>query len=235
MTYSTRRIDEEWHRLIPSRFPPVEVYETLGSPELGAIAKELEDKTNPRLQAKAWLLDKTANLTDSSPRLQNWNHAPFAYRNPEGSTFLNSAYGVLEVVRGVRPALAWALRRREVFLERTEEPPIDLDMRLLVTRIQGDFFDLTHLPIDEERDRRWALGRELYEGGAKGALFFRPEQPQTLALAVFDNSVLGRTVQSSHYRFLWDGKVIRKIYDFMDGQEILREELLAGCNGRAAA
>lgn len=235
LTYRKRYIDEEWRRLIPSRFPPVDIYERLGPPELGVAAKELEDKTNPRLQARAWLLDKTANLKESSPRLQNWNHAPFAYRNPEGSTFLNPAYGVLEVVKGVRPALAFALRRREVFLRRTEEPPMGLDMRLLVTRAQGEFIDLTDTPIDEDQHRRWAFGRELYEGEANGILFHLLEQPQTEALAVFDNRVLGKTVQSAHYRFIWDGKVVRKIYDFGKGEEYLREDLLAECDGREAA
>lgn len=235
MSYRTRHIDEEWHRLIPSRFPPVEVYERLGPPTLGVIAKDLENKSNPRLQSKAWLLGKTAELSESSPRLQNWNHAPFAYRNPEGSTFLNSGYGVLEVTSGVRPALGLAVRRREVFLSRTGEPAMHLDMRLLVTRAQGEFVDLTDTPFDEDQDRRWTLGTELYEAGAKGVLFRRPELPNSLSLAVFDNRVLGRAVQSTHYRFVWDSQIVRKIYDFSTGLEISREELMAECEGRAAA
>jgi len=235
LTRRLHRIDEVWHRLIPSRFPPVDVYERLGSAELGALAKEIEDKTNPRLRAKAWLLDKTPELGTASARLQNWNHAPFAYRDPEGSTFLNPGYGVLEVVSGVRPALAWALRRRESFLGRTQEPPMGMDMRLLVTQVKGDFVDLLETPFEDDRERRWALGDELYKGDAKGVLFRRPELPRSRALAIFDNRVLGPTVQSAHYRFVWDGMVISKIYDFSDGEEIGRDDLLAECEGREAA
>lgn len=241
MQYKKRRIDGKWHRLIPSRFPPVDVYERLGSSELGAIAKELETKTNPRLQARARLLDKGSGLTETSPQLQNWNHAPFAYKNPEGSTFLNPAYGVLEVVRGIRPALAWALLRRETFLARTEEPAMGLDMRLLVTKVRGDFVDLTNAPFDENQESRWRLGQKLYEDGAAGVLFWPPEQPRILVLAVFDNSVLRLAVQSTHYRFIWDGKVVRSVYDFTDDgktddeKTMLREELLAECGGREAA
>lgn len=236
MTYGTRRIDQEWHRLIPSRFPPVEVYERLGPPEIAADAKALEDKTNPRLQAKSWLLGKSAEYSESSPRLQNWNQAPFSYRNPEGSTFLNPAYGVFEAVSGVRPALARAIRRRELFLSRTQEPPTGLDMRLLVTRIQGELVDLTEQSWNDDRDRRWAAGREIYEAGANGILFRSPDAPQCLAVTVFDNGLLGRTIQSAHYRFVWDGEKIRKVYDFSgDGTELSRDELFVDVQAQAAA
>lgn len=235
MTYPLRRIDGEWHRLIPSRFPPVDVYERFGSAELNAIAKKVEDKTNPRLRAKAWLLGRTPDLGESSPRLQNWNHAPFAYRNPEGSTFLNAGYGVLEVVLGERAALAWALRRREVFLARTQESPMGLDMRLLITGVHGDFVDMSDVSIDVRQAQRWDLGDRLYKDDAKGVIFHPPEQSQVMALAVFDNRVLGRSVQGAHYRFVWDGHRVSKVYDFSDGREILREEILAECEGQQAA
>ena len=232
LSYRKRRVDGEWHRLIPSRFPPIALYERLGPTELGAVAADLESKTNPRLQSKARLLGQNADLTEVSPRLQNWNHAPFAYRNPEGSTFLAPAYGVLEVASGVRPALALALRRREVFLERTEEPPIAVEMRLLKNEVRGDFADLTDMPISNDQSERWAFGRELYEAGEEGVIFRRLEPPQIVVLAIFDNRVLGPGVQATHYRFVWDGKTICKIYDFNDGAEILREDLMDECSGR---
>lgn len=224
------RVRQDLHRLIPSRFPPIDVYARLGPPELGAIAKGIESKTNPRLRAKDRLTGM-AGVDDASPRLQNWNHAPFAYSNPEGSTFLNPAYGVLEVTDGAHAALYWALLRREEFLQRTEEPPLDVDMRLLVTPVDGEFIDISNTPPDPDRNRRWALGRELYENGAKGVLFRRPRLPRALAFAVFDSTVLGRSVQSTHYRFSWDGKKVRLIYDFSSGEEILREDLARELEG----
>jgi hypothetical protein len=56
-----------------------------------------------------------------------------------------------------------------------------------------------------------------------------------LALAIFDNRVLGRSVQGTHYRFVWDGTRVSKIYEFSDGREILREELLAEYESQQAA
>lgn len=239
MSYRTRTIDQEWHRLIPSRFPPVEVYERLGrpegDPELWAVAKELENKTNPRLQAKAWLLGKSGEFSESSPRLQNWNQAPFSYRNPEGSTFLPAAYGVFEAVSGVRPALARAVRRREIFLSRTSEPSTGLDMRMLITRVKGELVDLTDEPWEGDEDRRREIGRRIYDEGAHGIVFRSPDEPRCLAVSVFENGLLGRTVQGAHYRFVWDSAVIRKVYDFSDGMELSRAEIFQASQSRVAA
>ena len=129
-------------------------------------------------------------------------------------------------MRGEREALAWSVCRRELFLSRTREPAMGLDMRLLVTTVCGDFVDLTDVSVDTDETERRKIGDQLFKEGAKGVLFHRPEQPDALGLAVFDNRVLGRSVQSSHYRFVWDGSRIASVYDFTNGEEIFREELL---------
>jgi hypothetical protein len=229
-----KHISGKWHRLIPSRFPPVDVYQRLGSMELAAVAKEIEDKTNPRLKAKSWMVGK-AGVTEASPRVQNWNHAPFAYRNPEGSTWLNPGYGALEMVDGERAALAWALRRREIFLARTQEPPMGLDMRMLVTPINGAFDDLRDRPASMTEKERWAVGDALYKQGSKGVIFTPTEHPRVRAITVFNAEVLGSSAQAAHYRFLWDGVAISTIYDFSDGTEVTRDELLVESGARAAA
>jgi hypothetical protein len=65
-----------------------------------------------------------ASVDENSPRLQNWNHAPFAYTNPEGSYLLSPVHGVMEVAGSEEAALAIAIRRREIFLGRTTEPAL---------------------------------------------------------------------------------------------------------------
>lgn len=234
MARCVRHIEGDWHRLIPSRFPPVDVFERLGTPELAAHAKDLEIKTNPRLREKTILQGSHPGMGEASPQLQNWNHAPFAYANPEGSTFLHAGYRVMELMQGVRPALALALQRREQFLERTQEPALGLDMRLLVTPVQGDFIDLSDEPFENDEAKRQALGADLYEEGVQGILYRRPNLRAAMALAIFDQAALGRSLQSAHYRFAWDGKAIGKIYEFNnDGLEITRAELIAECEGLA--
>jgi hypothetical protein len=56
-----------------------------------------------------------------------------------------------------------------------------------------------------------------------------------LFIALFDQGVLGRAVQAKHYRFVWDGKVVRTIGDFTTGDVIDRDRLFAALARRAAA
>jgi hypothetical protein len=234
LDFPRRHWDQDWYRLIPSRFPPVDVYERL-APTLRVVAPDIEGLTNPRLAAKARLTGRPASVDENSPRLQNWNHAPFAYTNPEGSYLLGPAHGVMEVACSVEAALAIAIRRRETFLERTDEPPLDLDMRLLSTRIADEFADLTVMALDLAQPGRWEIGQRLLDAEASGAVFRRAEYPDAQFLALFDPALLERSVQQTHYRFVWDGTVIKSVYDFGSGKEIKREDLLPAGSGRQAA
>lgn len=218
------RKDQEFYRLIPSRFPPVDVYERLRAPELRATAKALEEDTNPRLAAKKRAVGGDHSM-ESSPQYQNWNHAPFAYKSPYGSFLLSRVHGVLEASEDRISALAFAVLRREEFLGATGEAPISLDMRMLVTKITGRFADLTNLDLDIQESDRWKIGQSLLDENQQGAIFRRPGFGEAKFIAVFDNEVLGPSTQAEHYRFVWDGKKITKIFNFSTDKTIDRESL----------
>lgn len=115
------------------------------------------------------------------------------------------------------------------------EPPINIEMRALVRRVKGKLADLTGCAFEFDQAARWRLGTEIYEFGAQGILFHRTDFPGVRAVAVFDPTVLGRAMQSDHYRFVWDGEVIRTIGNFSSGEVIDRVQLFAEFTGRAAA
>lgn len=233
--YSKRSFDQDCYQLIPSRFPIIEVYERLGDAELQAAAKALEARTNPRLAAINQLPSLPKQGDKAASQYQNWNHAPFAYKDPRGSFFLEPTHGCLELASDMDTALALALLRREEFLGSTDEPAMGLDMRVFSRRITGSFHDLTKLdPNIPSADRR-KIGHQLHESGSPGVLFCRPGFGEHRFLAVFDGALLPRAIQGAHYRFVWDGQKIKSIYDFSDGNEILRGALLAPDIGRDAA
>lgn len=237
MAYPTCDIEGDFHRLIPSRFPPVPLYARLGGPDVQAAAEASEAKTNPRLHA----LERLAQEGPARPgvaQAQNWNLAPFAYTNPEGTTFLDPSHKVLELVSGIRPALAVAVLRRESFLGGGGEPPLQIEMRALVHKVRGRVIDLTAAPFELDRDARWTLGARLYAEApddVQGILFLRPDLGNARALTVFDGAALGTAVQSDHYRFLWDGHAVRQIGNLSTHEVLDRDALFAGLGGRAAA
>ncbi|MDZ4307111.1 RES family NAD+ phosphorylase [Allopontixanthobacter sp.] len=201
------------YRLIPSRFPPVPVYAGLVANDRFGELVGVENLTNPRLQSESRLLEIYGN--PDSPQLQNWNLAPFKYINPEGSRFFEPTRPALELATDIQTALAIAVRRRELFLRRTSEPPIGLDMRMLKTPVEGSFADLRHLPDSTELTVRREAANPLPEDAA-GVLFRAHERPFADCLAVTDKNALGRSVQTVHYRFEWDGERIVSIYAFND-------------------
>src|SRR5438067_1607283 len=81
----------------------VDLYQQL-PPAGRAAAPLLEEMTNPRLASKIRLTGASAGVHVTSAQLQNWNHAPFAYRNPEGSYLLAPAFGVMEVAGNIEDA-----------------------------------------------------------------------------------------------------------------------------------
>ena len=235
VTYPTRSFDQDCYQLIPSRFPPVDVYERLESPELRAAALESEQRTNPRLTAMKHVETPLKPGDKAANQFQNWNHAPFVYKNPEGTHFLGPAYGVAEMAADLTAALLFALRRREEFFSRTNEDAMGQDMRVLCGRVNGTFTDLTALDPALSQAERWKIGQALYDEGASGIIYRRPGYAECRFLSVFDGTLLGRALQGAHYRFVWDGKAVKSIYDFSKGDTILRDDILAASVGKNAA
>lgn len=221
-------------RLIPSRFPPVSVYDGLVAEDRIEALVEVENRTNPRLHSMERLMGSSLGLSADSPRLQNWNHAPFAYANPEGSRFFPPERPCLELSDSRQTALAVSIARRETFLGRTSEAPTGLDMRMLKTPLNGNFKDLRSIePSLPEKDR-WKIGERVSED-ADGILFRPAERPTATCLAILKSSVLGRSVQTVHYRYVWNGKRITVLYAFDNDGTKLAPEALSGATDVLAA
>jgi len=224
--YRVVPIDQTWFRLIPSRFPPVDIYERIAAPENWGNLHEIEEMTNPRVRERE-LLTGLNRVDLGSPRLQNWNHAPFAYLNPEGSWLLDPFFGSLELFDTLQTALASSIRKRELFLGRTNEPPLDLDMRVLGHRVMGNFVDLTGLDTDLTQSERWQIGEEILNSGVDGAVFMCPHRRNAKCVSVFKGDALGKSNQQDHYRYVWDGTAIRTVYAFNNGLKLAANEIFA--------
>lgn len=200
-------------RLIPSRFPPVSVYEGLVANDRIEALTKVEDLTNPRLKSEARIAVSAGEDPKSSVRLQNWNLAPFAYGNPEGSTFFDENRPCLEVATERQTALAVSVARRQRFLERTSEAPTGLDMRMFKTPVEGRFWDLRDHNADDLSGRAREIGGKIPEG-VDGILFRPIERPSATAISIVTGLALGRTLQTVHYRYTWNGEQISLLYAF---------------------
>jgi hypothetical protein len=207
-------VDETLFTLIPSRFPTIDVFARVAndrSDELAAI----ESITNPRLRERGRLLNGAEVVDDNGPLLQNWNHAPFTYSNPDGSLFLGPEHPVLELASDMQTALAVSVRKRESFLSCTGEAAIGLEMRELSRRVRGRFADGRDWPSDLDRVERLRRGQAVKETGLDGLLYRPLERPTGFCACILRGEALAeRAIQRDHFKFLWNGSRVSTIYSF---------------------
>jgi len=223
------------YRLIPSRFPPVNVYDGLIANDRQDDVVAIENLTNPRLRSLSRIQQSALGGATADPRLQNWNLAPFAYGNPDGSTFFGEERPCLEVCLERQTALAVSVAKRQMFMEATNEAPIGLDMRVLCTPVSGKFWDLRGVDLSNfaEGERR-KIGASLPEA-AQGILYRPTERPAGACIAIVSGAVLQRAQQTEHFRYMWDGKRISLLYAFNKEGTRIEAQALAGANDVLAA
>ena len=198
---------------------------------------ESEQRTNPRLTAMKHVETPLKPGDKAANRFQNWNHAPFVYKNPEGTHFLGPAYGVAEMAADLTAALLFALRRREEFFSRTNEDAIGQDMRVLCRRVNGTFIDLTALDPALSQAERWKIGQALYDEGASWALLSPPpglcRMPSSFRFSMARCSAGRCKVRITALYGM--GRRSRAFTDFSKGDTILRDDILAASVGKNAA
>jgi len=205
---SLRTVWRPSHRLIPSRFPPVSLFDRVADPKDLDSIYALESLTNDRIRNEAGDL----RLVPVDERIAGPGTTPimaaFTHLNPEGSRFSDGSYGVYYCARTLDTALAEVRYHQERFLRRTREGPIRLELRLYLCDLAANLIDVRkhaeyQRPCDYAPGQR--LGRALRASGKDGVLYRSVRHQGGLCAAIFRPRVLGRCRQSAHYAFHYDG------------------------------
>lgn len=204
-------------RIVPSRFPPVQLFERVAAPrDLDAVLA-LESLTNERLRKaqRAPIVAAEAQGPGASVIA-----AAFAYRNPEGSRFSDGTFGVFYAAGDLDTAIAETVYHRERFMRATAQARMELDMRVYLTDLAGDlhnlrgrpaaFADVYH-PTDYAPGQRLAVA--LPAGGAAGIVYDSVRHLSGECAAAFRPGLLGNCRQERHLCCLWDGDRITTVYE----------------------
>jgi hypothetical protein len=133
------------YRLIASRYPTVSLYDAIADPADLEVVFAIESLTNPRLRNELGQLqlvppDERVSGAGSTPIM-----AAFTHLNPEGSRFSDGSYGVYYAAHDLDTAVAEVSHHRALFLARTAEAAIDIDLRLITAPLQAKLHDLRGL------------------------------------------------------------------------------------------
>jgi len=210
------RWSQAW-RIVPSRFPPVDVFDRIAdAADLDAVFA-IEALTNPRLREQAGAL----KLVPKERRLSGPGSTPvmaaFTHINPAGSRFSDGSWGVFYAAHNIATAVEETVYHRELFLAATAEPACDLEMRCYRTSVDSKLHDLrggwptAHDP--HSYGASVALARELRTDGSNGIVYDSARHVGGECLAAFYPDVVTPCVQAQHLIYRWDGARIAQVLE----------------------
>lgn len=212
----------EWkpsYRIVPSRFPPVGLYDRVADPADLEAVFAVENLTNPRIRQEAGEI----SLVPLEDRVSGDGTTPimaaFTHLNPEGSRFSDGTYGVYYASRSLDTAVAESRYHSERFLMRTNEEPIELDMRTYLADLIGDLHDirgrkdLGAIYDPNNYSASQALGRELKAINSYGITYDSVRNPKGECSGVLRAPVLSPCIQGEHFGYIWDGSKITAVVE----------------------
>jgi len=216
----------KWHpcyRIIPSRFPPINLFEEVADPaDLEAIYA-IEALTNDRLRQEVGDID----LVPVEDRVSGPGTSPimaaFAHLNSDGDRFTDGSFGVFYASPSVETAVAETKYHRAKFMLATKEPAQELDMRVYAVDLEADLHDIREMretheayydPVSYGESQKLAV--ELRKAGSNGIVYGSVRHEDGECAAVFRPKLLSNCRQERHLCYVWDGSEISGIYEKSD-------------------
>jgi RES domain len=214
----------EAHRIVPSRYPPVQLFERLsGDPAEWETLAEIESLTNPRIRDEIGEIHLVPVADRVSGPGASWVMAPFTHVNPNGSRFSDGSYGVYYAARELPTAIAETVFHMGRFYAATGDPPHAEDMRVLTGRIGMTFHDI------RGGDRSWAplldpdsyvasrpFGRRLRAVASNGVVYPSVRRDVGQCVGAFRPRAVGLPIQGRHLQYHWDGSRISRYFDYAE-------------------
>jgi hypothetical protein len=213
----------EWHpcyRIIPSRFPPVGLFDKVANPADLEAVYQIEAMTNDRLREEAGELSLVPPEDRVSGPGTTAIMAAFTHLNPDGSRFTDGSYGVFYAGLTLETAIAETKHHRAIFLAATDEPEQEIDMRVYAVDLDAGLHD-----IRDMRDTRpdlyhpdnyaasQSVARTMREEGSDGIVYQSVRHEGGECAAVFRPRLLSNCRQERHLCYVWDGSSISTVYE----------------------
>jgi hypothetical protein len=210
------------YRLVPSRFPPISLFERVASADEFDAVVAVEMLTNPRLRQEIGEID----LVEPDERVFGPGSAPvmasFCHLNRDGSRFSDGSWGVYYAAARLETAVAEVSYHRERFLAATQQEAIDTDLRVYIAAVKK--------PLHDVRAPRWsalhdsndyatpqALARRLHAARSWGLVYRSVRDPGHDCIAALRPKAITLPVrQGPHVTLRWNGLRIAQWYTKVD-------------------
>ena len=211
--------DIKQFRIIPSRYPPIDLFETLVEPDELEVLFEIESMTNDRLRDEVGeieLIPAADRITGpgASPVMAAFTHIGHPSRFSDGS------YGVYYAGLSVETAILETRFHRERFLAMTNEAPCELEMRCYVGTIKSSFHDIRGKAYEAFKSPNIAsypvcqsFAAYMRAKKSSGLYYKSVRDPNGECIAAFKPTAVSPAIQGKHYLYRWDGKEIANVLE----------------------
>lgn len=212
------QIQERTYRLIPSRFPPIDLYERVASPEEFLLLHEIESLTNSRLRDQVGEINLVAREDIIAGPGTSLIMAAFTHVKPDhGGGRFNKKFGVYYCAREPDTAIEETKYHRAKFFRDFASEPIRIDMRELVSDLEQELHTIANkqeeLPDVYSPDDYMAgqeLGKKLKDANSWG-LQYSSVRTVGVCYAIFRPPALSQCRQSRHFEYHFDGETISHV------------------------
>ncbi|MGE0724053.1 MAG: RES family NAD+ phosphorylase [Alphaproteobacteria bacterium] len=213
----------EWrpcHRIIPSRFPPIALFERIADPADYDALIALETMTNPRWREEVGEIALVPPEDRIAGPGSSVIMAAFTHPNPAGSRFSDGSLGVFYAAHAIETAIAETRHHRERFMRATRQGRMELDMRVYRVNLDAALHDIRGrqealAPVYRADDHGASqqLARRLRGAGADGIVYDSVRHPGGECAAVFRPRLLSNCRQERHLCYVWNGERIETVYE----------------------
>jgi hypothetical protein len=202
------------HRLIPSRYPPVGIFDTIAEPDDLASIIELEGWTNDRISAELGVLGRipSAEWVVGRP-MASVIVAAFCHPDPQGARFNGADLGAWYAARSLRTAHAEVIHHRTIELEEIGVRDARVQMREYLADMDANFHDIrgddpAFAPLYDTDSyiASQAFAQPLRAGGSNGVLYRSVRHQGGECVACFRPAVVMNVRQVAHFEYRWSGR-----------------------------
>ena len=220
------------HRVIRSRFLPIDLFEDIADPADWTAILSAEAKTNPRVAESVGNLDLVPEGRRVAGTGASWAMAPFVHTSTDRpSRFSDGSFGVYYAGDRIEVALFETMHHHGAFMAATdEEPGWTSDFCELVGTLDAELHDLTDTgqfgeaydPADYTKPQ--VLGAQLRNSNSNGILYRSVRYPDGMAVALFWPDLAGNPTQGEHFSYYWNGTQVSRVRNLTSGDVFSVEE-----------
>lgn len=199
-------------RLVPSRFPPVLLFDRVADSDDYDALYQLESMTNDRIR------DEIGNIHLVAPadRIYGTGSTPvmaaFTHPNPVGSRFTDGSFGIYYAGKHIDTAIKEVSYHLGQFYMATREGALQTDMRTYFTNVDADLHDIRDIQSElpdiyspDDYSASQAYGIKLKRANSVGIVYSSVRDPGGECIAILRPIALSPAIQGPHYRFDWNG------------------------------